>query len=88
MLVEFQTQTENVESHLSGVSSDFVGRQSEVGELVSALDDASSGQGRLVMLVGEPGIGKSRTSEEFAVYAQQQASEVLWGRCYEQQGML
>ncbi len=37
--------------------SGFVGRDRELGELHTALEDALSGQGRLVMLVGEPGIG-------------------------------
>ena len=35
----------------------FVGRQREMAELTSALDNALSGQGQLVMLAGEPGIG-------------------------------
>ena len=39
------------------------------------------------MLVGEPGIGKTRTAEELASYALQQDACVLWGRCHEQQGM-
>ena len=52
--------------HGIATSSDFVGRQREMGELVSALDDALAGNGRLVMLVGEPGIGKTRTAEELA----------------------
>ena len=39
----------------------FVGRQQEMGELKAALEDALSGRGRLVMLGGEPGIGKTRT---------------------------
>jgi ATP/maltotriose-dependent transcriptional regulator MalT len=39
------------------------------------------------MLVGEPGIGKTRTAEEFAAYAREQGDVVLWGRCHEQQGM-
>ena len=41
------------------IGSVFVGRQRELAELTAALDDALSGQGRLVMLVGEPGIGKT-----------------------------
>ncbi len=45
-------------------SADFVGRQRELGELVAALDEAMSGRGRLVMLVGEPGIGKTRMEAE------------------------
>ena len=43
-------------------SGSFVGRQGEMGELRAALRDAMSGLGRLVMLVGEPGIGKSRAN--------------------------
>jgi hypothetical protein len=38
----------------------FVGRQREMDQLKTALEDALSGQGRLVMLAGEPGIGKTR----------------------------
>jgi DNA-binding CsgD family transcriptional regulator len=65
----------------------FVGRQRELGELRAALEDALSGRGRLVMLVGEPGIGKTRTAEELAALAQQRGAQVLWGRCYEEQGV-
>ena len=64
----------------------FVGRQGEVGELKSALEDALSGRGRMVMLVGEPGIGKTRTAQELAAYAATQGTRVLWGRCHEQAG--
>ena len=44
----------------------FVGRQREMGELKADLEDALSGRGRLVTLVGEPGIGKTRTAQELA----------------------
>ena len=57
-----------------------------MAELTSALYDALSGRGRLVMLVGEPGIGKTRTAQELAVLAGQRGARVLWGRCYEEQG--
>ncbi|MFQ6026139.1 MAG: AAA family ATPase [Dehalococcoidia bacterium] len=66
--------------------SGFVGRQREMGELKEALQDARSGQGRLVMLVGEPGIGKTRTAQETARFAEQQGFLVWWGRCYEEEG--
>ncbi|MFQ6026030.1 MAG: AAA family ATPase [Dehalococcoidia bacterium] len=65
----------------------FVGRQREMGELKAALEDALSGRGRLVTLVGEPGIGKTRTALELATYAGLRQAQVLWGRCYEEQGM-
>ena len=44
-------------------SGTFVGRQRELAELNAALEDAISSRGRLVMLAGEPGIGKTRTAE-------------------------
>ena len=40
----------------------FVGRERELEQLRLALDDALTGRGRIVMLVGEPGIGKTRTA--------------------------
>ncbi|MCH8282795.1 MAG: AAA family ATPase, partial [Chloroflexi bacterium] len=64
----------------------FVGRQQEMGDLKAALENALSGRGRLVMLVGEPGIGKSRTAQELATYAGLRQAQVLWGRCYEGEG--
>ena len=57
-----------------------------MGELKGCLEDALSGRGRLVTLVGEPGIGKTRTAQELATYAGLRGSQVLWGRCYEEQG--
>ena len=68
---------------LSPFRGTFVGRQREMDELTAALDDAISGQGRLVMLVGEPGVGKTRTAQELASYAETRGTQVLWGRCYE-----
>ena len=72
---------------LPGVSEPaFVGRQREMSYLGSALDGALSGNGRMLMLVGGPGIGKTRTARELAALAEQRGSTVLWGRCYEKEG--
>jgi DNA-binding CsgD family transcriptional regulator len=68
------------------VSSAFVGRQRELATLKAALEDAFGGHGRLVMLAGEPGIGKTRTAQEIAAYAETRGAQVLWGRCYEEEG--
>ena len=65
----------------------FVGRQKEMGDLKASLEDALSGRGRLVTLVGEPGIGKSRTAQELTTYAGLRGAQVLWGRSYEEQGV-
>ncbi|MCH8280276.1 MAG: AAA family ATPase, partial [Chloroflexi bacterium] len=64
----------------------FVGRQREMAELTAALESALSGHGRIVMLVGEPGIGKTRAAQELASLAEQRGAQVLWGRCYEEGG--
>jgi AAA ATPase domain len=61
----------------------FVGRESESARLGARLEEARAGRGGLVMLVGEPGIGKTRTAEEFAEYARGEGATVLWGRCYD-----
>ena len=64
----------------------FVGRQRELAGLTAALDSSIAGRGRLVMLVGEPGIGKTRTAQELALEAQARGAQVIWGRCYEEEG--
>ncbi len=61
----------------------FVGRHEEMGQLRMHLENALSGRGALAMLVGEPGIGKTRLAEEFAVYAGLRGAQVLVGHCYE-----
>jgi DNA-binding SARP family transcriptional activator len=64
----------------------FVGRGRELEQLVSALDDAFAGRGRLVLLVGEPGIGKSRLADELIAHTQARRARVLVGRCWEAGG--
>ena len=45
--------------------SPFVGRQPELEALQQALARAGAGQGQVVALLGEPGVGKSRLVYEF-----------------------
>ncbi len=68
-------------------SSGFVGRERELAELRTALDDTVSGRGQLVMLAGEPGIGKTRTAQELASLAEAKGAQVLWGWCYEENSL-
>ena len=82
-----QTMHERPEPPKQLLGSPFVGRESEMAELEAALEEALAGQGRLVMLVGEPGIGKTRTARQFSTHAQLRGAQVLWGRCYEEHGM-
>ncbi len=64
----------------------FVGRGAELAELVAGLDDALAGHGRLFLIAGEPGIGKSRLAEELASRARRRGALVLVGRCWEAGG--
>jgi tetratricopeptide (TPR) repeat protein len=64
----------------------FVGRERELAELKSALDEAREGRGRLFLISGEPGIGKTRLAEQIANEAAARGMQVLWGRCWEGDG--
>ena len=44
----------------------FVGREAEQGVLAARLQVALAGKGQVVLLAGEPGIGKSRLASEIA----------------------
>jgi predicted ATPase len=54
--------------------------------LRDALDNAHAGRGRLFLVGGEPGIGKSRLADEVAAEAKSRNVRVLWGRCWEAGG--
>jgi predicted ATPase/DNA-binding SARP family transcriptional activator len=64
----------------------FVGRVAELEMLRSGLDQAFHRQGRLFLLVGEPGIGKSRLAEELAHDATARGAQVVVGRAWEAGG--
>jgi class 3 adenylate cyclase len=40
----------------------------------------------MIMLVGEPGIGKTRAAQELETYARMRGAQVLWGRAHESSG--
>ena len=61
----------------------FVGREAELRQLHTAFDNAVSGQGALVMVVGEPGIGKTSLCEQLATYVTLRGGRTLMGHCYE-----
>jgi predicted ATPase len=64
----------------------LVGRDGELGELLAGLDDVAAGSGRLFLLAGDPGIGKSRLAHEAAARARDRGFKVAWGRCWEAGG--
>ena len=59
------------------------GRAAQLGEARRCLDAALAGAGGVLLLSGEPGIGKSRLATEVANLASERGAKVVWGRCWE-----
>src|ERR687889_2837919 len=60
----------------------LVAREQELGRVLDTLKAAEGGSGRLVLLTGEPGIGKTRLAQEASVRAREGVFVVASGRCY------
>ena len=61
----------------------LVGRDSERRELLDALDRAGAGHGGTAVLIGEPGIGKTRLLEDLRDAAAARGFSTAWARCAE-----
>ncbi len=59
----------------------LIGRASQLNALQSCIDRAVDGTGRLLLLAGEAGIGKSRLVAEATAIAAAQGCLVLRGAC-------
>ncbi len=80
-------QSENAQQSSTGNGRDpFVGRGPAIEALQAALASAVAGRGEMALLVGEPGIGKTRVAEEFSRLARACDTRVLAGHCYEGDG--
>ena len=64
----------------------LAGRDRELATLRRWRSEALAGRGRLVVLTGPPGIGKTRLAEELADGARRGGQRVLWGRAVEERG--
>src|SRR5262249_29132384 len=60
----------------------FVGRERELAAMGRALDGALAGHGRLQLIGGGPGIGKSRPAAGVARPATGGGAGGVWGRCW------
>jgi DNA-binding SARP family transcriptional activator len=66
----------------------FTGRSTEHHALASAFSQARLGETRVQVLIGEPGIGKTRLASEFLLWAAMRGADVMRGRAYEAGGRL
>lgn len=67
-------------------SAPLVGRTRELDQFVAALSALEASGGRILLLDGEPGIGKTAVAEAFAQLARDRGVGVAWGRCWSGEG--
>src|SRR4051794_38709369 len=63
--------------------SALVGRERDLAEIAATLDQVEAGRGGVVLVAGEPGIGKTRLLEEAARQGDGRGFAVTWGRAWE-----
>jgi len=61
----------------------YFGRVPEMSRLLGRLGEAAAGRGGVVLVAGEPGIGKSHALRQLAGAARASSATVLTGRCAE-----
>jgi tetratricopeptide (TPR) repeat protein len=64
----------------------MVGRDTERADLLRGLDEAMAGHGSVVLIGGEPGIGKTRLTQELVGVARPRGCLSVVGHCYEGEG--
>ncbi len=69
---------------LAGHGNAFVGRVQDRAALAAAWERAAAGDRQMLLIAGEPGIGKTRLISEVAAAAHRGGGTVLYGRCYEE----
>nr|CEL14536.1 putative transcriptional regulator [Kibdelosporangium sp. MJ126-NF4]CTQ88901.1 putative transcriptional regulator [Kibdelosporangium sp. MJ126-NF4] len=63
-----------------------MGRHSELDELTARLRTAMQGSGQVVLVSGEPGIGKTRLAYELTALAEADGVHTCWGRAVQDDG--
>ncbi len=70
---------------IAGLSSPMVGRARELATLMQSVADLSAGQGSIISIIGEAGLGKSRLVMEWRALALKEKNKVplrwILGRC-------
>jgi DNA-binding CsgD family transcriptional regulator len=72
--------------HAAAGARSLIGRERELASISRLLDESRSGQGRILLISGEAGIGKSRLLAEVELMAGRREVPVLWGRAAEAEG--
>jgi tetratricopeptide (TPR) repeat protein len=65
----------------------IVGRDAELRRLREWWADVAESRGGFGLVAGDPGIGKTRLVEELTGRVEREGGAVLWGHCYEREGL-
>jgi predicted ATPase/class 3 adenylate cyclase len=63
----------------------LVGRDEELAQALERVEAVAGGTGQLVLLAGEPGVGKTRLAQEVTLQLRNREFLLAAGRCYEPQ---
>ena len=72
----------------TALSPIIAGRDDELAQLRAHIEATRGGAGRIVLIAGEAGVGKSRLIQETRAYAAGLGLSILTGHCYEQEQLL
>jgi tetratricopeptide (TPR) repeat protein len=75
-----------IETDRGPSSRRLVGRARELDAILRALPEVEQGRGKLIVLAGEPGIGKTSLADAVTALAEERGFTVRWGRCWESGG--
>ena len=76
-----RTNTDFLRAFTEGTT--FVGRDSERVMLLRRLEQAVRGEGKVILIGGPPGVGKTRIAAEIAAEAARQGMRAFGGACYD-----
>jgi hypothetical protein len=82
------TSTRSAVAEAPAVEGQLIGRGAEMTRMRRAWAAAANGQGQVVVILGEAGIGKSRLLAEVMAEAAQQGGRAVVGHCYESEQIL
>jgi DNA-binding SARP family transcriptional activator len=67
--------------------SKLVGRERELAQATAVWSRVVSGEGHVLLVSGEPGVGKTRLAREFVGWVESRGGQTLMGECYAEGGL-